>query len=187
MKKLINLKAILLSLSVALILSGCKKEAKDETVTIVPTPIATPMVIGDWELYKSEKQELILSSQNGQIVQSMEWRDNTPPNPQHLTLTFFQDKTFQDFYQGVLVGQGQWEGVSNIETQYNFTFSSSSWSPLQETYTAQFYCDNTMSVKWRIAPPAGNHNFQDAEWYVVYYYKTPGSLPCDDLVDYYVN
>lgn len=187
MKKLIMLKTILLSLSLTLILSGCKKEAKDETVTIVPTPPAAPKVIGEWEVYKIEKIELVTLFENGQLVNSMEWYDQTPLFPEDFNLNFHENKTFQEFYAGVLVNGGGWNVVANNEKEYSFYFDNSPWSALQETYITHFYCDNTMSVKYRVPPPAGNHGFQDAEWYVVYYYKRPGTLPCDDLVDYYVN
>jgi hypothetical protein len=117
----------------------------------------------------------------------MGWVDQTPLSAEESTMTFDGDKTFQQFYAEVPVGNGNWEAAADNPYQFTVTFNAGGWSPLQDIYTLQLACDNTMSVKYRVEPPAGNHNFQNEEWYVTCYFKTPGTVPCDSLVDYNVN
>jgi len=41
-------------------------------------------------------------------------------------------------------------------------------------------------LKNLVEAPAGNHYFQDSDWYVVGYYRTPGSVECDAQIEYNV-
>ena len=187
MKNLMSIKSMLFALSTVALLASCKKENVDETITVIPPTPAAAKIEGNWEVYKIEKQELVSDFIGGQIVWSMEWVDQTPSSAEEITMTFDGDKTFQEFYAEVPVRNGNWEAVEDNPNQFTFTFNEGGWSPLQDIYTLQLACDNTMSVKYRVEPPAGNHNFQNEEWYVTYYFKTPGTVPCDSLVDYNVN
>ena len=66
MKKLLMLTVLTLSLIC------CEKEDTDNLVSV------QAKVLGEWEVYKFEKQELILDFEDGEMVQSMEWRDLSP-------------------------------------------------------------------------------------------------------------
>jgi hypothetical protein len=187
MKNLMSIKSMLFALSTVALLASCKKENVDETITVIPPTPAAAKIEGNWEVYKIEKQELVSDLIGGQIVWSMGWVDQTPLSAEESTMTFDGDKTFQQFYAEVPVGNGNWEAAADNPYQFTVTFNAGGWSPLQDIYTLQLACDNTMSVKYRVEPPAGNHNFQNEEWYVTCYFKTPGTVPCDSLVDYNVN
>jgi hypothetical protein len=148
-------------------------------------PIPEARIIGEWETYKVEKQELILDfNTDGSVNQSMEWFDQTSQFSIDSTLKFNEDYSFNDFYAEVLVGEGIWNEIN--EDIFSFTFNDplNNWSDLANTYSVSFYCDNTISVQYLIPPPAGNHEFQDSDWYVIQYYRTPGTLECDDLIEY---
>ena len=43
-----------------------------------------------------------------------------------------------------------------------------------------------MSIEYLVEAPAGNHDFQNSDWYAVGYYRTPGSVECDAQIEYYV-
>ena len=141
-------------------------------------------VIGEWEVYKFEKQELVQEFVDGEVVQSMEWYDLTPSAEPETSLTFENDNTFETNYAGVVTGDGVWSEID--ENTFSFTFNENPWSLLESNYIVQFHCDNTMSIKHLVAPPAGNHNFQDSDWYIVRYLRMPGTDECDDSVNYYV-
>jgi hypothetical protein len=145
---------------------------------------AQAKVIGEWEVYKVEKQYLVLDFVNGEMVQSMEWYDLTPSAEPEPSLIFDNDNTFETSYAGVITGEGVWSEID--ENSFSFTFNQNLWSSLESNYIVQFDCDNTMSIKYLVEPPAGNHDFQDSDWYLVQYFRTPETVECDDLVNYYV-
>ena len=187
MKNLASKKILLITLGMATVFTSCRKEVIDETITVVPPQTESPKIIGDWESYKWEKQDLVLEDidiVSGQLIHSMQWTAQ-PMNDNQLI--FSDDHTFDELYAGVNSREGNWEVVSNNPYEFTFTFSSTPWSNLQTVYSAKMHCDNTMSIKYRVAPPAGNHEFQNAEWYHVVYYRKNGTTQCDDLVDYYVD
>ena len=157
---------------------SCEKEDTND----LTSPQAK--VIGEWEVYKFEKQDLAQDFVNGEIVQSMEWNDLTPSAEPEPSLTFDSDNTFETNYEGVITGDGVWSEID--ENSFSFTFNQNPWSILESNYIVQFHCDNTMSIKHLVEPPAGNHDFQDSDWYVVGYYRTPGSVECDAQIEYYV-
>ena len=135
-------------------------------------------------MYKVEKQDLVLDFVNGEMVQSMEWYDLTPSAEPEPSLIFDNDNTFETSYAGVITGEGVWSEID--ENSFSFTFNQNLWSSLESNYIVQFDCDNTMSIKYLVEPPAGNHDFQDSDWYLVQYFRTPETVECDDLVNYYV-
>jgi hypothetical protein len=186
MKNHINIQKVLFAFGFIALLGSCKKENMDETIIVIPPTPEALKIEGEWEVYKTESQELILGVVNQELIQTMEWRDMTSPSPEDNTLKFFSNKTFSDFYAGVFVRDGNWDVVSGNEDEFTFSFNAMPWSALQDTYTVKLHCDNTMSVQYRVEPPAGNHDFQNAEWYVVVYFRRPGTTPCDNLIDYYV-
>ena len=171
------MKKVLLLIAI-MTLSSCEKEDSDNLIS------APEKVIGEWEVYKFEKQELILDFEDGEMVQSMEWYDQTPSQEPEVSLTFNNDNTFETFYADVITGEGVWSEID--ENSFSFTFNQNPWSSLESNYIVQFHCDNTMSIKHLVEPPAGNHDFQDSDWYVVRYYRAPESVECDDLINYYV-
>jgi len=172
MKKLLMLTVLTLSLMC------CEKEDTDNLVS------AQAKVLGEWEVYKLEKQDLVLDFVDGEMVQSMQWHDLTPSAEPEPSLTFDNDNTYETNYEGVITGEGVWSEID--ENSFSFTFNQNPWSILENNYIVQFQCENTMSIKHLVEPPAGNHDFQDSDWYVVRYFRTPGTVECDDLVNYYV-
>jgi hypothetical protein len=186
MKKINRLKTIALLFGWALMFTACDKESKDETITVLLPAAATPKIVGEWEVYKIEKQNLQLDIVDGQLVHTMEWFAYTSPTYSDIQLSFSSDNTFEERYAGVLTNNGTWVEVANSENEFTFTFSGTPWSEFQDTYTLQMYCDSTLSIKYRVAPPAGNHDFQTAEWYEEIYYKRPGANPCEDSIEYNV-
>jgi len=115
----------------------------------------------------------------------MEWYDLTPSAEPEPSLIFDNDNTFETSYAGVITGVGVWSEID--ENLFSFTFNQNPWSSLESNYIVQFYCDNTMSIKYLVESPAGNHDFQDSDWYLVQYFRTPETVECDDLVNYYVS
>ena len=71
---------------------SCEKEDTND----LTSPQAK--VIGEWEVYKFEKQDLAQDFVNGEIVQSMEWNDLTPSAEPEPSLTFDSDNTFETNY-----------------------------------------------------------------------------------------
>ena len=159
----------------AVLMFGCSK--KD-------TP---PKIIGEWEVYKFERQTLSLDSIDAttlNLYQSMVWSDLTPSQEPEPSLKFNDDNTFEQFYAAVPIGGGIWTEID--ENSFSFTFNQDPWSILQSNYVVQFHCDNTMSIEYLVEAPAGNHDFQDSDWYVIGYYRTPGSVECDAQIEYNV-
>ena len=114
----------------------------------------------------------------------MAWSDLTPSQEPEPSLKFNGDNTFEQFYAAVLTREGIWSEID--ENSFSFTFNQDPWSSLQSNYIVQFHCDNTMSIEYLVEAPAGNHDFQDSDWYAVRYFRTQGTDECDDLVNYYV-
>lgn len=181
-----NLKSTFFICTLLFVFASCNKESKDETITVLPSTQSVPKIVGDWEVYKIENQSLQLDMVGGQLINTMEWFAYTSPTYSDIQLTFLNDSTFEERYAGVLVGNGSWENVAGIDNQFTFIFNGTPWSDFQDTYTLEMYCDSTMSIKYRVAPPAGNHEFQTAEWYEEIYYKRPGSTPCEASIEYNV-
>jgi hypothetical protein len=178
MKKLL----LLLLLIMAVAFMSCEKDDLNET------PVLEARIIGEWETFKVEKQELILDfNTDGSLNQSMQWYDQTSQFSTESTLEFNEDYFFNDFYAGVLVGEGIWNEINEDMLSFTFNNPLNNWSDLANTYTVNFYCDNTISIQYLIPPPAGNHEFQDSDWYVIQYYRTPGTSECDDLIQYQVD
>ena len=66
------MKKIFLILTLSIFAFSCENEDRDNIVS------TQAKVIGEWEVYKVEKQDLVPELVNGEIVQSMEWHDLTP-------------------------------------------------------------------------------------------------------------
>ena len=146
-----------------------------------------PKIIGEWELYKFERQTLSLDSIDAttlDLYQSVVWSDLTPSQEPEPSLKFNDDNTFEQFYAGVLTHEGIWTEID--ENSFSFTFNQDPWSILPSNYVVQFHCDNTISIEYLVEAPAGNHDFQDSDWYVIGYYRSPGSVECDAQIEYYV-
>ena len=110
------------------------------------TPIPKARIIGEWEAYKVEKQELILGFKaNGSLNQSIQWFDQTSKLSTESRLAFNEDYSFNDFYARVLIGKGIWNEIN--KDMYIFTFNDplNNWWNLDNTCTVNFYCDNTIS------------------------------------------
>lgn len=175
-------KVVFLSL-IALCMMGCDDEQAlpiEDNTTIEEKS----QIIGDWELYRAEKHDLHMEFDDGQLVTSMKWIDVTSTRASEMTLEFDDDNTFENYYAGVKTHEGTW-GKINDKT-FDFTFSENAWSDMTNTYTVNVHCNNTISIKYRVNPPAGNHKYHDDEWYYIQYYRTPGTSECDDWIDYYV-
>lgn len=188
MKNIANHKIVLFCLTLGVIFTACKKENLDETVTVLPEPTPPAKIVEEWETYRLEKQELVLEGfVDGEPVFTMEWYDQTSPFSTENTLEFTDDNTFEQFYASVSVGSGEWTEDQTNENRFELTFVEGfSWSDLQEVYEVSFHCDHTMSVKYLVEPPAGDHEFQDEDWYVVQYFRVVGFDECDEEIDYYV-
>ncbi len=189
MKKLIFTKTMLICLGSAIILASCQKENIDKTITVIPNPTVSAKITGKWETYKLERQELIIDSIVGtppKAFTSMVWRDQTPSRITDGTMDFNDDYTFQHFYAEVLVYSGTWNEVN--DSTFTMTFDpngNGEWSKITTDYIVTKHCNNTMSVDYLVAPPAGNHEHHDDDWHIVTYFRTPGTFECDDLIDYY--
>ena len=185
MKNIVRNSIALIFCSGFLFLASCEKENIDETTIDTSDQAAPARIVGEWEAYKREAEELILGFEDGEMVQSMEWIDLTSSFANEGTLEFYEDHTFISFYGGVQTHEGDW--IEENDSTFSFTFDEYPWSDLTETYVVNFHCDNTMSINFRVEPPAGNHDFQDANWYEESYFRIPGTIECDDLTDYYVD
>lgn len=191
MKTFLKTTTMLLALSATALLVGCKKENVDETITVIPQP-ASAKVLGDWELYKAEKNVLIsdlIIDSNGQpsVVNSIAWGDDTSPMSNEITYKFNDNHTFQEFYAGVQTGQGNWEEVTSKPDEFTMVYDVTPGFALEDTFMVKIYCDNTMSVQVRIDPPAGDHGLHNEVWTYIGYYRTPETLQCDDQIDYQVD
>ena len=184
MKNIVRNSIAFIYCSVFLILASCEKENLDETTIDTSNQTASARIVGEWEAYKREAEELLWSFDGVGIVQSMGWIDLTSSFANEGTLEFYEDHTFISFYSGVQTHEGDW--IEENDSTFSFTFDEYPWSDLTETYVVNFHCDNTMSINFRVEPPAGNHDFQDANWYEESYFRIPGTIECDDLTDYYV-
>jgi hypothetical protein len=184
MKNIVRNSFALMCFSALLFLASCEKDNLDDTTTVTSDQNASARIVGEWEAYKREVEELILGFEDGEMVQSMGWIDLTSSFANEGTLEFYEDHTFISFYAGVQTHEGDW--IEENDSTFSFTFDEYPWSDLTETYVVNFHCDNTMSINFRVEPPAGNHDFQDANWYEESYFRIPGTTQCDDLIDYYV-
>ena len=170
MKKLVLLIAII-------ILCSCEK---DDTGNVIPAPAK---VLGEWEPYKIERQVLILDWNAGDLVQSIGWSDVTPSS-MNVSMKFNEDFSFNVFYDTVITSGGIWSKTN--DDNFSLTFNTNPFSDLQENYKINFYCDNTMSIQYLLEAPAGDHDFQNDDWYIIQYYRLPETLACDDLINYNV-
>lgn len=184
MKNIVRNSFALMCFSALLFLASCEKDNLDDTTTVTSDQNASARIVGEWEAYKREVEELILGFEDGEMVQSMGWIDLTSSFANEGTLEFYEDHTFISFYAGVQTHEGDW--IEENDSTFSFTFDEYPWSDLTETYVVNFHCDSTMSIKFRVEPPAGNNDFQDEDWYEVSYFRAPGTTQCDDLIDYYV-
>jgi len=188
MKQTIKFKIVLLFIVGVTILSSCQKENIDKTITVVHEETTFAKLTGKWEAYKVEKQELQLDSFGGSPLRpfhSMVWADQTSSAVDKTTIDFKDDNTFDNFYQGVLVSEGTWEAVN--DSTFTMTFNpNEEWSDITTDYIVTKHCDSTISVGYLVAPPVGNHDYQDAEWNTINYFRTPGTNECSDLIDYKV-
>ena len=193
MKNIVRNSFALICLSALLFLASCEKENIDITNTVTPESTSSAKILGEWEMYKVEKHELMLDSitlDPPQAFSSMVWFDQTSSMVNETTMDFNDDNTFQNFYADVLVFVGNWSEVN--ESEFTLTFvpeespAGSEWSDINTDYIVTVYCDNSMSIEYQIAPPAGNHEWHDADWHYIAYFRTPGTTQCDDLIDYYV-
>ena len=123
----------------AVLMFGCSKN---------DTP---PKIIGEWEVYKFERQTLSLDSIDAttfDLYQSMAWSDLTPSQEPEPSLRFNDDNTFEQFYAAVLTREGIWTEID--KNLFSFTFNQDPWSSLQSNYIVQFHCDNTMSIEYLV-------------------------------------
>ncbi|MGB1037617.1 MAG: hypothetical protein ACPGYY_03145 [Bacteroidia bacterium] len=190
MKKSISFKILLLTLSSIVVVSSCQKENIDETITVIKDQDTAPRILGDWEAFKVEKHELVLDSLAGsppKAFHSMIWKDQTSVRTSDSKIKFNNDNTFQDFYAEVEVFDGTWDQLN--DSTYTMTFDSNGsgeWSDINTDYLIKVHCDNSISVQHLIAPPAGTHEYQDSNWQVITYFRTLGSMECDELIDFKV-
>lgn len=153
-----------------------------------PDPIISP--IGEWELYRLEKQELYFEGFNddySEAIHSMKWYNQTSSRATESTIIFHEDNSIQNFYADVLVGEGTW--THTLDGTYSFMFNdgANNWSDLTDTYTVNMHCSNTMSIQYLVPPPAGSHGFQEADWSIIAYHRMPGTYECDDSIGYKVS
>ncbi|MFT4755311.1 MAG: hypothetical protein ACI85Q_002880 [Salibacteraceae bacterium] len=192
MKNTVNFSLLLFYISSTLLLGSCKKENLDVNETKVTGVEQTEpaKIVGTWEMYKVEKQELRLDSLTlnpPQSFTSMVWYDQTSSMANEQTIDFNDDLTFDSFYAGVPISAGTWDALNDSTFTLSFSSTGSGeWSDITTDYIVTVYCDNTMSVAYLIAPPVGNHEHQGADWHYVAYFRAPGSVECDGLIDYYV-
>jgi hypothetical protein len=191
MKNLVIPKLVLFFLSVAVVLTACQKENIDITDTVTPDPTASAKILGEWEVYKVEKEELVFEyDTDGNLTWEYGWFDQTSSMANESTIEFSDDNTFTDFYAGVLVFVGNWSEVN--ESEFTLTFdpdespAGSEWSDITTDYIVTVYCDNTMSVEYIIASPAGDNGMEAYDRHYTSYFRTPGTTECDDLINYHV-
>jgi len=77
-----SMKKIFLFSTLLIFAFSCKEEDTDSLISL------EAKVIGEWEVYKFEKQELVQELVNGEIVQSMKWCDLTPSAEPEPSLIF---------------------------------------------------------------------------------------------------
>ncbi|MDB9960854.1 hypothetical protein OAD62_02035 [Oceanihabitans sp.] len=189
MKTLANMKNFLLLAIMLIAFNSCDTDDINET----PTPEAETEVdditriLGEWEMFKREKQDLTLDFDAGELIQSVQWIDVTSSIATESILEFNEDYSFGDFYADVLVSDGIWNKVDDYTYSFTFNDPLRNWSEYTDTYAVNFYCDNTMSIQFLTPPPAGEHDFQDADWYIIQYYRSPGTRECADLIEYLVD
>ena len=80
------MKKIFLLSTLLIFAFSCEKEDTDSLISL------EAKVLGEWEVYKFETQELVQELVNGEIVQSMEWYDLTPSAEPEPSLIFENDK-----------------------------------------------------------------------------------------------
>ena len=87
------MKKLLLLVIMAVAFMSCEKDNLNET------PLPEARIIGEWETFKVEKQELILDfNTDGSLNQSMQWYDQTSQFSTESTLAFNEDYSFNDYY-----------------------------------------------------------------------------------------
>ena len=75
----------------------------------------------------------------------MQWYDQTSQFSTESTIEFNEDYSFNDFYAGVLVAEGIWNEINDDMFSFTFNDPLHNWSDLVNTFTVNFYCDNTIS------------------------------------------
>jgi hypothetical protein len=187
MRKPTIMRKLILLVIMAVAFMSCEKDDLNET-PVAEVEVQT-RIIGEWEMFKREKQDIYLVEITPDLegIWEMHWIDLTSSQATESTLEFNEDYSFSDFYAAVLVSDGIWNKID--DDTYSFTFNDplGNWSEYSDTYLVNFYCDNTMSIQFLIPPPVGDNDFQDIDFYSIQYYRTPGTEECADLIEYQVD
>ena len=174
------MKNTVLLILLAITFTSCEEESK-------PLPKELTKIEGAWENYRVEKHELVgVDFSNGTAIFEKQWFDQTSQFSTRNTLEFNEDYTFTNLYAGVNTGHnGMWSKINDRTFSLTFNNPLNTWSELTDTYIVNFYCDNTMSIEYLVAPPAGNHGFEN--FYIKVYFRTPETSECSEQIDYYVS
>lgn len=146
---------------------------ENETIDIEPE---TVKVIGEWQLYRSEKLESIIDQWTGTEWTYVDKWFKTVRQDSPIILEFKEDGTFLERYADVVVAEGTWLKINT--NSYSFEYAEASKianSNLPEKCNVTFYCENTFSFK-----NEGDHKS-------VFYYKTLNDIECASSITYYVN
>lgn len=173
----------LLFVIMAVAFISCETDDSNES----PAAEVESRILGEWEMYKREAQELSLDFIDGALINSVKWYDLTGSFAIEAKLEFNEDYSFGHFYAEVPVGDGIWNKVDDDTYSITFNDPQENWSEYTDTYVVNFYCDHTMSIQYRKPPPVGDNDFQDTDFYAIQYYRTPGIEVCADLIEYQVD
>jgi hypothetical protein len=165
------MKKLLFVLAISISFISCEQ---NETYELEQPEAAK--VLGEWQLYRSEKLESVIDQWTGTDWTYVDkWFKNITQNSS-IIYEFKEDGTFLDKYADVTVAQGTWLKID--DKNYSFEYSEESKnknSKLSEKSYITFYCDNTYSIK-----NEGNAKS-------IFYYKTLNETECSESITYYVN
>jgi hypothetical protein len=191
MRNLTIMKNFLLLAIMVVAFSSCDTDDLNETLTPeaeTETEVDdVTRILGEWEMFKREAQELSLDFIDGELIYSVKWYDLTGSFATEAKLEFNEDYSFGHFYAEVPVSDGIWNKVDDDTYSLTFNDTQENWSEYTDTYVVNFYCDNTMSIQYRKPPPVGDNDFQDTDFYAIQYYRTPSTEACADLIEYQVD
>ena len=144
---------------------------KNETLGVQPE---NAKVLGEWQLYRSEKLEYVIDQWTGTSWTHIDkWFKNIRQDSP-IIHEFKEDGTFLDKYAAVVVAKGTWQKID--DNTYSFQYSEESKTTntnLPEKNYVTFYCDNTYAIKYE------NNTSVD-------YYKILNDTECAESITYYV-